>query len=149
MIDLAFHNRTTHRAFGRAFFVRICEATLPALHIPRGHRAEIGITLVGKAAMRTLNRTRRRIDEPTDVLSFPLHMRPIPGYTAVLLGDLFICPDVVRERARESGLTVRHRMAWTVVHGLLHLAGHDHEKSSVAAQRMFDAERKILNRLDP
>ena len=148
MIDLVLNNRTRSRVFGSAFFQRICEAALPALRIPRGHHAEIGITLVGATAMRTLNRSRRHIDKPTDVLSFPLHMQPISGYTAVLLGDLFICPDVVRERARESGLSVRHRMAWTVVHGLLHLAGLDHETSAAAAKRMFAAERKILNRLN-
>jgi rRNA maturation RNase YbeY len=148
MIDLVLTNRTKSRAFGRAFFAHVCMTSLSALRIPRGHRAEVGITLVGKTAMRTLNRTRRRIDAPTDVLSFPLHMKPITGYTAVLVGDLFICPDVVRSLAQESGLPVRQRMAWTIVHGLLHLAGYDHEKGPAEAKRMFATERKILNRLN-
>jgi len=147
MIDLVLNNCTKSRAHSRAFFSRICHATESALRVPKGHRAEVGITLVPKARIRTLNRTRRRIDKPTDVLSFPLHMEPINGYTSVLLGDLFICPDVVREYAQESGVSVRDRMAWTVVHGLLHLAGYDHEKSAAAAKRMFSTERRILKRL--
>lgn len=148
MIDLAFNNRTTGRAFGRAFFARICEAAAPSLRLPRAHHGEVGITLIGSRAMRSLNRSRRRIDRPTDVLSFPLHMKPITGYTSVLLGDLFICPDVVRRHAQESGLSVRDQMAWTAVHGLLHLAGYDHEAGAAAARRMMAAERSILRRLN-
>jgi probable rRNA maturation factor len=148
MIDLVFHNRTTGRAFGRTFFKRICDGALPYLKIPRAHTAEVSITLVGATAMRTLNRTRRRIDKPTDVLSFPLHMKPITGYTSVLLGDLFICPDIVRAHAKESHLTMRQNMEWTVVHGLLHLAGYDHEKSAAAGKLMRVTEQKILKRLN-
>lgn len=149
MIDLVLHNRTTGRAFGRTFFERICEATAPHLKIPKTNTAEVGITLVGATAMRTLNRTRRRIDKPTDVLSFPLHMKPITGYTSVLLGDLFICPDIVRTHAKESNLTMREQMEWTVVHGLLHLAGYDHEKGAAAEKLMRATEQKILKRLNP
>lgn len=147
MIDLVFHNRTKSRAYGRAFFARVCRAAQPHLRIPKGHRAEVGITLIGPTAMRTLNRTRRKVDVATDVLSFPLHMKPISGYTAVLLGDLFICPDTVRRHAAQSDRSVRSQMAWTAVHGLLHLAGHDHEKSTAAARKMCTLERKILTTL--
>lgn len=148
MIDLVLNNCTTRRVAGRAFFARICEVVAPHFKLPRGHRGEVGITLVSKVRMRTLNRTRRRIDRPTDVLSFPLHMKPINGYTAVLLGDLFICPDVVSEHAQESGLSVRDRMAWTVVHGLLHLAGYDHERGAAAARSMASLEQKILKKIE-
>ncbi|MEK9209106.1 MAG: rRNA maturation RNase YbeY, partial [Patescibacteria group bacterium] len=77
-------------------------------------------------------------------LSFPLHMKPISGYTALLRGDLFICPDAVRRHAAQSDRSVRSQMAWTAVHGLLHLAGYDHEKSVAAARKMFALEQKIL-----
>lgn len=147
MIDLVFHNRTKNRAYGRAFFARVCRATEPHLRLKRGIRAELGITLIGPAAMRTLNRTRRNVDKTTDVLSFPLHMKPISGYTAVLLGDLFIGPDIVRRHAAVSGRTMRSQMAWSAVHGLLHLAGYDHEKSKAAARKMYALEQKILKKL--
>lgn len=139
MIDLVFQNRTKNRAYGRAFFVRVCRAVEPHLRLPKDHRAEVGITLIGLAAMRTLNRTRRKVDVPTDVLSFPLHMKPISGYTALLLGDLFICPAVVREKAAQSGQPVRVQMAWTAIHGLLHLAGYTHKDMH---------EERILKTLD-
>ncbi len=139
MIDLVFHNRTKSRAYGRAFFERVYRATEPHMRIPKGHRAEVGITLIGPTAIRTLNRTRRNVDAATDVLSFPLHMKPISGYTALLLGDLFICSDTVRHHAAQSGRSVRSQMAWTAVHGLLHLAGYAHKDMH---------EERILETLD-
>lgn len=149
MIDLVLHNRTTSRVPSRAFCVRVCSAAESSLHIPKGHTAEVGITFIGPRAMRTLNRTRRDIDRATDVLSFPLHMEPITGYTSVLLGDLFICPDVVRAHATEAKMSLRDRMAWTVVHGLLHLAGYDHETGEKDMKAMMAVERRILKRLNP
>jgi probable rRNA maturation factor len=147
MIDLVFQNRTKSRVYGRAFFVRVCAATEPFMRLPRGHEGEVGVTLIGSAAMRTLNRKRRGVDASTDVLSFPLHMKPISGYTALLLGDLFICPDAVRDHAVRLGRSVRSQMAWTLVHGLLHIAGYDHERGPSAARRMFAVEQKILKQL--
>ncbi len=93
-----------------------------------------------------LNRRYRKVDKPTDVLSFPLHRQPIRGYTAVSLGDLFICPAVVRAKAKIDKHTVRVQMKWTIVHGLLHLAGYDH-KTSITARRMTSLERTILQKI--
>jgi probable rRNA maturation factor len=137
MIDLVLHNRTTQRAFSRAFVLRVCNAAESHLKIPKRHRAEVGIVFVGPAAMRTLNRTRRKVDTSTDVLSFPLHMKPITGYTAILLGDLFICPSVVRAKAVQSGQSVQSQMAWTIAHGLLHLAGYTHIAMRPHEQRIL------------
>lgn len=126
---------------------RAVRAALPSLRVPKGMTAEIGITLIGPARMRALNRRWRKVDKSTDVLSFPLPAQKIAGYTAVVLGDLFICPSVVRAKASASGTTVELQLAWTVVHGLLHLAGYDHERSAREAQRMARAEQRILRML--
>lgn len=141
MIELVLTNRTKKRAFKKAFFQGICNAAEPELKLLQRHRAEVGIILIGKVAMRTLNRKRRNKDTSTDVLSFPLHMKPISGYTGLLLGDLFICPEVVRAKAEESGMSVRERMIWTVLHGLFHLAGYDHTTMRTREQRIL----KVLN----
>lgn len=146
MLDLVLHNRTRSRALGRALAARTCAAVLPYLRLGRARSVEVGIVLVGAAAMRTLNRNRRGIDEPTDVLSFPLATRPISGYTALLLGDLFICPEVVRRKANAAGRSAREQMRWTLIHGMLHLGGYDHEQSPAAARRMFALEQTILAR---
>ncbi|MBP6885892.1 MAG: rRNA maturation RNase YbeY [Candidatus Pacebacteria bacterium] len=147
MIELVLNNCTKGRVPSRAVCARICEEAQHAFKLPKGVAAEVGITFVNATRIRTLNRNRRGIDTPTDVLSFPLHMDAQKGYTSVLLGDLFICPDVVGEHAKESGLSVRDQMQWTIVHGLLHLAGYDHERSTADEKTMRAAEKKILNRL--
>jgi len=140
MVDLVLENYTASRTWGPAFFRRVIKVTEPHLKIPRRHTAELGIVLVGPSRMRALNATWRHINKATDVLSFALPMRTIAGYTAVSLGDLFICPAVVREKARATGVPVRYQMTWTIVHGLLHLAGYSHV-------RMAGVEQKILKRL--
>lgn len=147
MVDLVLKNSTTSRTWGPAFVQRVVNATEPYLKIPRGHTGELGVVFVGPTKIRTLNRTWRHKDKPTDVLSFALPMRPIAGYTALSLGDLFICPAVVREKAKAAGTPVRDQMTWTIVHGLLHLAGYDHERSSRAAATMSALEQKILKKL--
>lgn len=147
MIDLTVENRTKERAFSRTFFVRVATATEAYLGIPEGHTAEISIVLIGPRAMRALNKQRRGHDAPTDVLSFPLHQTPIPSYTTVLFGDLFICPAVVREKAILWGRDAEEQMAWTIVHGLLHCAGFDHEQGVSEAEHMAAVEQRILNHL--
>ena len=144
MVNLVLHNRTRVRTYGESFFRRICDAAAPYLKTPKNHSVEIGISLIGKSAMRKLNRTHRHKDASTDVLSFPLHMKPIPGYTAISLGDLFISPADVAAKAAITGQSVRKQVQWSVIHGLLHLAGYDHERGQAAARKMFVLEQKIL-----
>jgi probable rRNA maturation factor len=95
----------------------------------RGHVSVLTIRLVGRAESRRLNRTWRGKDKPTNVLSFPC------GDTGVLpqalqvpqLGDLAICAAVVTREAREQRKLLRAHWAHMVIHGVLHLLGHDHE----------------------
>ena len=77
---------------------------------------ELGIAFVGSDEMRTLKRQHLGIDEPTDVLSFPIDgLEPLPPGEPRALGDVVLCPDVVGEEWRVP-----------LVHGLLHLLGHEH-----------------------
>ncbi len=86
-------------------------AALDAAGVGEGHLA---IEIVGEARIRDLNRDHRGKDEPTDVLAFPIdELDPVTGPRE--LGDVAICPEHC------SDLTE------AVVHGVLHLCGHDHE----------------------
>ncbi|HXV27283.1 MAG TPA: rRNA maturation RNase YbeY [Candidatus Paceibacterota bacterium] len=147
--DLVFRDLTRKRdpVLRRALVVRALRAASGALRVPRGITAEIAVTVVGPRRMRSLNRKWRKVDNPTDVLAFPLHPRTPKGYTSVSLGDIFICPDVVRLKARQAGNPYSGQAKWSLVHGILHLAGYDHEKSTAAAKRMEAQERKILRSL--
>jgi probable rRNA maturation factor len=77
---------------------------------------ELGIAFVGEDEMRGLKRDHLGIDEPTDVLSFPIDGRDdVPEGVPRALGDVLLCPQVVGDEWR-----------WPLTHGLLHLLGYDH-----------------------
>jgi probable rRNA maturation factor len=114
-----------------------------ALGTKRG-RCAVGVRLVDRAESRKLNSTYRSRNRPTNVLSFPAPVKQPGGER--LLGDLVICAPVVAEEARTQGKTVEAHWAHLVVHGTLHLTGHDHDRPS-AARAMEAREIRILARL--
>jgi probable rRNA maturation factor len=108
------------------------------------HSAAITIRFVDSDEGRALNREFRgrgskAKDYPTNVLSFPY--APAPH----LEGDLVLCLPVVLQEAREQHKTARQHFAHLVIHGLLHLQGHDHETDS-EAEIMEQQERLLLQR---
>lgn len=113
----------------------------------RGAGRELALQTVGPRRMRALNRHYRGKDKPTNVLAFPAPA-VAPGNTAVhaSLGDVVICPAVLRREAREQGKPVQAHWAHLVVHGALHLAGYDHEQDADAT-RMERREIAVLKRL--
>ena len=88
---------------------------------------ELGLAFVGADEMRTLKREHLGIDEPTDVLSFPIDGRDeLPAGMPRQLGDVVLCPEVVGARWRAP-----------LVHGLLHLLGYDHGGEMEARERLY------------
>jgi probable rRNA maturation factor len=103
--------------------------------------------VVGRTESRRLNARYRGRDKPTNVLSFPVAELPAaPPGPARPLGDLVICPEVLRAEAREQHKSLRAHWAHLVVHGTLHLAGYDHERPA-DANRMERREIAVLRRL--
>ncbi|HEX2304105.1 MAG TPA: rRNA maturation RNase YbeY [Gaiella sp.] len=87
---------------------------------------ELGIAFVGPDDMRALKRDHLGVDEPTDVLSFPIDgLQPLPHGEPRALGDVVLCPDVVGDDWR-----------WPLVHGLLHLLGHEHGSAMEAREQV-------------
>jgi probable rRNA maturation factor len=104
----------------------------------------LGIRVVGAAEGRALNRRWRGRDYATNVLSFGAAPAGVPG--AAPLGDLVICAPVVAREAREQGRPLAAHWAHMVVHGVLHLRGHDHERER-EAREMEAREVAILGGL--
>jgi probable rRNA maturation factor len=105
--------------------------------------AVLSVSFVGLATMRALNREHKRNDRPTDVLAFAL---PQPGQGIV--GDIYICPAVAREQARRLGIAPRRELARLVVHGVLHVLGHDHPEGPDREQSpMWRRQEQYLRRL--
>jgi len=107
-------------------------------------RHELSVLLAGAARSRRLNARYRGRDHATNVLSFPAP--PDSPALSGLLGELVICPAVLRREARAQRKSVRAHWAHMVVHGVLHLVGYDHDKPA-AALRMERREIRVLRRL--
>ena len=116
-------------------FVRGACAAIP-LH------GEVSILLTTDAALQEMNRAYRRKDKPTDVLSFPA--LGLPG-GPVMAGDLAISLDTAGKQAQEFGHTLLLEVKVLLLHGLLHLAGFDHEQD---AGQMARRERALRAKFD-
>jgi probable rRNA maturation factor len=84
---------------------------------------DVAVALVSDARIRGLNRTYRRIDAPTDVLSFPNREPPTASSE---LGDIVIARGVATRQARDAGHSLQAELRVLALHGLLHLLGYDH-----------------------
>ena len=113
-----------------------------------GRRAaggELGVCVVGPRESRRLNARFRGRDRPTNVLSFPAAAMPVTSGTRPL-GELVVCPRVLRAEARAQAKTLRAHWAHLIVHGTLHLVGYDHVDPAEAA-RMERREIRVLRAL--
>jgi rRNA maturation RNase YbeY len=104
---------------------------------------DLTISLVDDAEMQRLNRDYRHKDRPTDVLAFAMREgRRVAGDHAEL-GDVVISLDTAARQAQERGHSTHTEVRLLLVHGILHLLGYDHERSTAEARRMRRLERRL------
>ena len=115
---------------------KIAELVLKELGAPKD--SELSISFTDDIRMRDLNRTYRQIDRTTDVLSFP--QGEGPDFT--LLGDIIISLDTARRHSASYGVTLHEELKKLIIHGVLHLLGHDHKKKK-ETQIMRDKEKEL------
>jgi len=94
-----------------------------------GLAGRVDILVTGNQEIRQLNRRFRGQDKPTDVLSFPLQP-VVTGNQRALAGDIVISGQVAAENARRFGHSLSRELKLLLLHGMLHLAGYDHESDS-------------------
>ena len=127
------------------------------------YEAEINLTLTDNEGIHIINKEYRQIDRPTDVLSFPMlsyekagdfsflseenecDFNPDTG--EVILGDIIISVDKVKEQAGEYGHSESREFAFLITHSMLHLFGYDHIEEE-DAKIMEPLQEKILNELN-
>ena len=126
------------------------------------YEAEINLTLTDDEGIHKINKQFRNIDRATDVLSFPMLSYDAPGDLSflsdeneddfnpdtgeVMLGDIIISVDKVKEQALEYGHSEKREFAFLITHSMLHLFGYDHMEPDEAAV-MEEHQRKILDAL--
>ncbi|MBI4709236.1 MAG: rRNA maturation RNase YbeY [Candidatus Portnoybacteria bacterium] len=126
---LEITNLTRHKIYGREL-IEVAQKVLKI--VGSENLKEISLVFVDEKKIQEINKKYRRKNKPTDVLSFE-------G-----LNEVFICPQVVAKQARELGVSFESELMRVLVHGILHLIGHDHEKSAKEAEKMRKIEEKIL-----
>ena len=104
------------------------------------------------AQVHDLNREWRGKDKPTNVLSFPMLERDellglAPDGPPEMLGDIALAHETCAREAAEKGVSLEHHTAHLIVHGLLHLAGHDHVDSDAQAEAMEALEIAALAKM--
>lgn len=135
---------------------RVIEFALEHEEFP--YECEVNLTLTDNEGIREINRTYREIDKPTDVLSFPLinyekagdfsaleedyddNFNPDTG--EIMLGDIIISIEKVKEQADSYGHSIEREFAFLILHSMLHLFGYDHMTEEEAA--IMEEKQKII-----
>lgn len=127
---------------------RIKEIAIAVLKAERVRDALISVTLVSRAHIARLNKQHLGHGGPTDVISFSLG--PLPGRAAAraVVGDIYIAPEVARGNAARVASGVREEIARLVIHGVLHVLGHDHpDGDRRTTSPMWRRQEQLLARL--
>jgi probable rRNA maturation factor len=114
-------------------------------HESRSPESELSIVLTDDARLQQMNREYLGVDTPTDVLSFPAaELDPETGVQYI--GDILVSIPRARAQAEAAGHPLEAEVQLLVVHGVLHLLGHDHAEADDKA-RMWNAQAEVLEQL--
>ncbi|XP_065669060.1 endoribonuclease YbeY [Hydra vulgaris] len=114
---------------------------------------DVGLLFLSKNKMRELNYAHRKIDEATDILSFPFHQSLTNADISKMnleeknLGDIFLCPQLIRRKYDVHDFELRSVFVPLLTHGLVHLCGYAHETEE-QYELMHTKELEILKRFE-
>ncbi len=132
-IDIPIANQT---------LIQWVNMTLPPEHAT----TELTIRFVDKEEITTLNHLYRKLNKPTNVLAFPSTLPEMIMNAHPFLGDIIICPEILNEESLELKIPLIAHWAHIVIHGVLHLLGHDHYEVEETT-KMQTIEIKLLHEL--
>lgn len=122
--------------------IALAHHALATLKIPDG--AELSIVLADPERMAELKGTWLGEQKPTDVLAFPMDGLELPEEGPLVLGDVVLCPSVAREQAITAGHAIEAELDLLLVHGILHLLGHDHSSAEEKAVMWAEQDRVLF-----
>lgn len=124
---------------------RVRLVTRQVLRAERVTHALVSVTFVNRRAIRALNRRHLNRNADTDVIAFRYRQ---PGRPSVLVGDIYIAADVARQSAKDNGVSVPEELTRLIVHGTLHVAGHDHPQAGRTRSAMWRRQERLVRRLE-
>ena len=124
---------------------RVVAAVRATLRSQRARSVMLSIAFVSDRAIRALNKRHLRRDRVTDVIAFGFRRRTPAD---PIVGDVYIAPGVARAAAKANGVSVREEILRLVVHGTLHVLGHDHPESEARTRSpMWRLQERIVYRV--
>ncbi|OGZ65222.1 MAG: rRNA maturation RNase YbeY [Candidatus Staskawiczbacteria bacterium RIFCSPHIGHO2_02_FULL_43_16] len=132
-------NNLTNFAVDKKFFLGVAKKVLKGENRGTEH---VSVAFVSPQEMQKLNKKYRHKDKPTDVLSFEKVSDFKDEHSEVV-----ICPFVVRDMAKDSLLPLKKELAKTLIHGILHVLGYDHELSLSEENRMREREEHYFSKV--
>ena len=102
-----------------------------------GKKYSLSIAYVSEKKSRKINKKYRKIDKPTNVLSFALHKNE---------GEIILCKSVIRKELKKFGRTLPQLVGYLVIHGMLHLKGMEHGSIMEEAENTYDQKYFYRNR---
>lgn len=127
-------------------FEDLASHAIQKLH--RDDRFSLEVNFVNEETIQEINRQYRKIDRPTDVISFAFldeveNEIKIQGDVMLMLGEIFISVDQAKQQAKEYEHSLHRELCFLFVHGLLHLLGYDHQNEE-EEKKMFQIQEEIL-----
>lgn len=125
---------------------RVAEIARSVLRSERVRDAMLSITFVTNRSIRAMNRQHLKRDGLTDVIAFGFRQG---GPATAIVGDVYIAPDVARASARSNRVTLRQELTRLIVHGTLHVLGHDHPESDDRERSaMWTKQERLVRALE-
>jgi probable rRNA maturation factor len=133
-------NNLTSFPLDEVFFKKIAQKILD---VEDKGKADLSIAFVVRERIKELNKKYRNKEKATDVLSFLNKKDNFPSLN--VLGEIVICPDVVKENADKFNFPFKEELSRVLIHGVLHILDYDHERSVKEAKTMKEKENYYLS----
>jgi probable rRNA maturation factor len=114
---------------------RLIDLAEKVLEIEKKDCVELSVSIVGPLEIKRLNKKYRKIDCPTDVLSFVYKDS----------GEIILCPKMIKDNAKKIKEDFKTDLSRIFIHGILHVLGYDHEKNESQAKKMEGKTNYYLN----
>jgi len=137
-----------YKEIDKEFCSQVIEKVLAAMDTTH---VEVNCIFTDNSTIRNINRDYRKLDYPTDVISFAYRDNPFPSIEMEQepLGDMYISLEKAGEQASEFKVTLADELCRLLVHGLLHLLGYEHENvADEEARKMRETEDRLLDMLE-
>ncbi|MBR1583817.1 MAG: rRNA maturation RNase YbeY [Spirochaetales bacterium] len=147
-IDVSYDKESYKELAPKKFVLEYLNKVLSEIKLSN---VEFSVSFINEVNMKRMNRKFRDIDDSTDILSFAAEDDDGFGFISAgrrkrVLGDMLICPEVLRRNAQIFKVTENEELRRLLIHGVLHLSGENHQTNN-PSEPMLIKQEKILSKL--